>query len=284
VNANVTLLPTGDALITGGTDLIGNATEADGEEVDAGNFVFKPELWHPKSGSTDAYWETLAEDPYHMLRGYHSNAVLMPDGRVLVGSGNVGYAQDPQESWYKVQVFSPPYLFNSSGGPATRIKILGMGTGNLTWGEATPVVTDLLADSLVLIRASSATHAFNAEQRFVPLRRYRDGQTVSEAGGTVYYYTIQIPAIADSVPPGDYLLFAMKNGYAPSIGRWLHINSVKPPYDVGDDVRPGHLVLAIDHTCESNVLNWTHPGDDSLFGASGSVRAYDLRYSESTSL
>jgi hypothetical protein len=269
VNANLVLLPSGDALITGGTDQIGNFSEAEEEEVDGGNFIYNPELWHPKTGSAEARWDTLARDPYRMKRGYHSNAVLMPDGRVLVGSGNVGYDKDPDSSWDKVQVFSPPYLFNSSGGFAKRIKILGIGTGNLSWGDITTVVTDSLADSLVLIRAGSATHAFNAEQRFVPLTRCRADQTVSEAGGTDHYYTIRIPSVADSVPPGDYMLFAVRSGYAPSIGRWVHINNVKPAYDVGDDVRPGRVAFTLDKTCTTVGLEWTHPGDDSLFGVNG---------------
>ena len=269
VNANVVLLPSGDVLITGGTDKIGNFSEAEEEEVDGGNFIFKPELWHPKAGSVEAHWETMAEDPYHMLRGYHSNAVLMPDGRVLVGSGNVSYPDDSLSSWTKVQVFSPPYLFNSSGDHAQRVKILATGGGNLSWGDTTTVVTDLLADSLVLIRGSSATHAFNSEQRFVPLARRLNDRTVSEAGGTEHYYTIRIPSVADSVPPGDYLLFAVRNGYAPSIGRWVHINNVKPAYDVGDDVRPGRVAFTLDKTCTTVGLEWTHPGDDSLFGVNG---------------
>lgn len=38
----------------------------------------KPELYHPETGE----WEILEEDEEHVVRNYHSVALLMPDGRV----------------------------------------------------------------------------------------------------------------------------------------------------------------------------------------------------------
>src|SRR5262249_31025605 len=71
--ANCTLLPTGDVVVTGGvTKGIGSDhyTEADGVRV--------PEIYHPPSEGRADSWDTgpAASE----TRGYHSVALLMPDG------------------------------------------------------------------------------------------------------------------------------------------------------------------------------------------------------------
>jgi hypothetical protein len=58
------------------------------------------------------------------MRGYHNVALLLKDGRVLIGGGRV-YSDD-KEGKYRIgcerpelRLFSPPYLFR---GPRPRIK------------------------------------------------------------------------------------------------------------------------------------------------------------------
>ncbi len=289
VNLNLTLLPTGDVMATGGTTIVGNTYEEQ-EVQDGGAFIYNPELWHPASSSTSpAHWDVMEEDPYHMKRGYHSNCLVLPDSRLLVGSGNVTSTNvidgDPDTSWHKVQVYSPPFLFSDAAGtPATRVRVLATSGGNLSLGDVMRVQTDLVVDSLVLIRGGSATHGYNSEQRFVPLARWKADSTTSEGGSTQHVYFLRIPAERDSVPPGDYMLFAVKSGYAPSIARWVHIAQTKPDYDIGDVIRPKRFSQHGDGSCYPAALGWTWPADDSLFAVSGKVAGYEVRYSMSATL
>ena len=71
------------------------------------------------------------------VRAYHSVAALLPDGRVLVGGGGLPGAvgetglfgapiTDVNQDWARlfghlsIEIFSPPYLFDANGNPATR--------------------------------------------------------------------------------------------------------------------------------------------------------------------
>jgi hypothetical protein len=87
---NATILPDGKVLVTGGSAAAGFNTE-DGAKAAL--------LYDPVANS----WTTMATESDY--RGYHSTAVLLPDGRVL-SSGGDNHANG--------QVFSPPYLFNGA--------------------------------------------------------------------------------------------------------------------------------------------------------------------------
>ena len=57
--------------------------------------VLKPEIYSFKKNQ----WKVMSEGRFR--RNYHSAALLLPDGSVLVGGGDV----------WNVEVFYPPYLF-----------------------------------------------------------------------------------------------------------------------------------------------------------------------------
>ena len=119
---NATILPDGTVLVTGGTRGGGAPGTAEAfNDLDPGQPVHIAELWDPKTGQ----WTMLAAE--NTDRCYHSTAVLLPDGRVLSAGGgefilNEGtpqqVANNPQDTHYDAQVFSPPYLFK---GPQPQI-------------------------------------------------------------------------------------------------------------------------------------------------------------------
>ncbi|HSP79187.1 MAG TPA: hypothetical protein VLQ93_11690, partial [Myxococcaceae bacterium] len=84
---NATLLPDGTTLVTGGSS---GATFDDATKP-----ILYPELYDPATNT----WKRLA--PAAEYRGYHSTALLLPDGRVMTGGGR--HRQS-------AQIFSPPYL------------------------------------------------------------------------------------------------------------------------------------------------------------------------------
>src|SRR5688572_18397819 len=84
---NLTILPDGRVVCTGGS------SSPDFNTDDGG----KPAIvWNPATGT----WTSWA-GPEANYRGYHSTALLLPDGRVLSSGG------DGQPN---AQIFSPPYL------------------------------------------------------------------------------------------------------------------------------------------------------------------------------
>ena len=88
---NATLLPDGTVLVSGGTYGAGTNNTA--------TPVFHAESWNPATGT----WTQLASASVPRL--YHSSALLLPDGRVLVTGGN---------NYRSAEVFSPPYLFKGA--------------------------------------------------------------------------------------------------------------------------------------------------------------------------
>ena len=92
----MTVLPDDNVLVTGGNK--------NHDIAPAANATLPAELWSPTTGQ----WTTLASN--QVPRYYHSTAVLLPDGRVLLGGGwgGNGSISDRQHSY---EIFSPPYLF-----------------------------------------------------------------------------------------------------------------------------------------------------------------------------
>jgi hypothetical protein len=107
---NLTVLPDGKVLVTGGTQ-VGN------EEAQA---VYAAELWDPVSES----WTTLAS--MHVARMYHSTALLLPDGRVHSAGGN---------GKLNAELYAPPYLF---AGPPPEI---AAAPARLAYGASFEVAT-----------------------------------------------------------------------------------------------------------------------------------------------
>ncbi len=189
---NATLLPDGSVLVTGGTSAPGfdNAAGA----------VYSAELWNPATET----WTTLASATVKRL--YHSAAVLLPDGRVFSTGGN---------TYPTPEAFSPPYLFKGlrpmlSAVPAT----IGYGQ---SFSVQSPEATTI--SKVTLIRITSVTHAFNANQRLSVLN-------FTPGPGTL---DIVAPANANIAPPGHYLLFAVNGSGVPSIGRIVQLAASAPP-------------------------------------------------------
>jgi hypothetical protein len=185
---NATILPTGQVLVTGGTNGTAFADES--------RAVYPAELWDPATGQ----WTTLASNS--VVRSYHATALLMRDGRVLLtGSGDGAGTTDQRNA----EIFSPPYLFkgarpaiSSSPGSARYAQSFFLGTS-----QASSIA------AVTLVRLGSVTHAFDSNQRFNRL------SFVPTAGGL----TVTTPANANLAPPGHYLLFIVNSNGVPSSGK-----------------------------------------------------------------
>jgi galactose oxidase-like protein/fibronectin type III domain protein len=188
---NATLLPDGKVLVTGGSSGAGfdNSTAA----------VYAAELWDP---ATDG-WTTVAS--YAKYRGYHSIALLLPDGRVLSAGGD----GNPT-----AEVYSPGYLFK---GPRPAIS---SAPTSIFYGQTFFLETADAAriGSVTLIRLSSVTHSFNMDQRINRLT------FTSLLNGLV----INAPSNANLTPPGYYMLFILDDSGVPSEAKMVRVDPALP--------------------------------------------------------
>ena len=192
--ANTTLLPDGNVLVTGG----GTTTGA----TDVANAVLPAELWSPVTET----WTTLTSMSAPRL--YHSEALLLPDGRVLVsGGGRFNDGTEPTDQ-FSAEFFAPPYLFKGSR------PIITAAPSQLSYGQGFAVQTPDAAGiaKVSLIRFGSTTHANNMSQRYIPL-------SFVPGNGSL---TVTAPVDANLAPPGYYMLFLVDTNGIPSVAAVVH--------------------------------------------------------------
>ena len=189
---NLTMLPTGEVLATDGV----NGTAFN----DLTRPVYAAEIWNPDSG----IWRTVASSS--IPRGYHGTAILLPDGRVLqAGAGDAAKAVDQLNA----ETYSPPYLF---AGPRPTIS---SAPARARLGRTLRVNTPDAAGiaKVSLIGLGSATHAWNAGQRFEFL------SFTADATGL----TVRVPPGKNATPPGYYLLFIVNAANVPSVAKIVRV-------------------------------------------------------------
>ncbi|MET9541761.1 kelch motif-containing protein [Streptomyces sp. NPDC006553] len=177
----------------------------------SGSDILKAQFYDPRSNAfTEAAEPTVG-------RNYHSEALLLPDGRVATfGSDPLFDDKDNTRLGtfeQRVEVFTPPYLHKAG---ADR-PVLGEGPQELDQnGRATFKTKD--AGRIVkarLMRPSAVTHTTDVEQRSVEL-----GLTKSQNGTTV---TVDVPEDRTLVPPGWYMLFVTDANGIPSEAKWIQV-------------------------------------------------------------
>ena len=224
---NLTILPDGSVLAVGG-----------GKDTSGTNLataVFPAERWSPATES----WLTMASAQVPRL--YHSTSLLLPDGRVLVaGGGDLSGATDETQAEY----YSPPYLFKGAR-PAITSSPAQVGYA-AAFFVGTPDGASIA--SVSLLRTGAPTHAFDENQRFVPL-------TFTTTSGGL---TVTAPANAKLAPPGHYLLFLVNTAGVPSIAPFIRFAA---PYE---DAQPPSAPTSLTATggLGSIALTWTASTDN----------------------
>ncbi|OQU99179.1 WSC domain-containing protein [Cladophialophora immunda] len=151
-------------------------------------------------------------------RLYHSEAILLPDGRILVSGSDPEDVRFVQE--YRNEVFIPPYLLN--GVPQPKFTIVSNATDWTYSQEVTLEITAASADIKVsLLGAVSSTHGNSMGQRTI-------FPAVSCSGSTC---TVTAPPNAHVCPAGWYMLYVLDNG-TPSISQWVRIGG--DPAELGN--------------------------------------------------
>jgi len=186
-----TLLPDGRVFLAGGTE------SAPGVLAPGPGEIFDPA--DPASG-----WKLTP--PMTYARGYHSSAILLTDGSVLMG----GDPPDAMGTPTPHERFFPGYYY------LPRPAIASVSATTVGYGAAFTVNTPdaPTIGEVVLMRPGAVTHGFNQPQRYV-------GCNFTVAAGAL---TVTSPPDGDVAPPGWYMLFIVNSGRVPSVARWIRLH------------------------------------------------------------
>lgn len=199
IEMNATILPSGKVLVMGGSV----------NDEDAATASLNADLYDPKTNT----FSSAGANVYPRL--YHSGSLLLPDGTVALMGGN------PTRGSYEqhIEIYSPAYLFNSDGSPAPR-PTMGAVQGTINYGGAFNIPTADAGQirSVVLMRPSSQTHAFDMDQRLVEL-------SFTTGSGVV---TATAPPHGNVAPPGYYMLFILNANGVPSVARFVKLATGAP--------------------------------------------------------
>ena len=182
---NSVLLPDGRVLVVGGIETLTDGGPAE---------IFDPD--DPTTGF-------LIGPNMKYIRGYHSAALLLPDGSVVMG-GDPNGGTTPNERYRPSYFFKPRPSITSS--PAA-----------IGYGGALSIQTPLpgAIAEVVLMRSPAVTHGFNQNQRYVGC--VITGRTATEVHATA-------PPDGNIAPPGWYLLFLLDADRVPSTGAWIRLS------------------------------------------------------------
>jgi hypothetical protein len=207
VNLNAVLLPDSTILVCGGLQAAPYPT-----------WIYDPNaLVNP--------WREM--DEMNRPRHYHSCALLLPSGKVmLAGGASPGGCSLSVEN--SIEVFSPPYLFAANGAPAQR-PVLQSINGEVPTASHAPqfhhgqpftIQTPDAANiaKVVLIRPMAVTHQTDSEQRIVHLAFHANGagELIATAPDGGHPHAI--------APRGYYMLFLLDGKGVPSEGKFVHLH------------------------------------------------------------
>ena len=198
-NVNSVILPNGKVLVIGGRR--GDKWRAPTQDA-----VHETELYDP----TTNRWTTMA--PAQLVHQYHTVAMVLPDGRVLVGGGVDPTKGSGQTVLHRrdYEIFSPPYLFANGRPEITRAP------DTIRYGQEFTVEVSNAASikAVSLLSPSSVTHHTDAGGRYVQL-------AITARNATSV--TVRAPTSGGVMPPGQHMLIAVDEGDIPSAARFLRV-------------------------------------------------------------
>ncbi len=239
IEMNATLLPSGQILATGGSV---NDEDASTESLNAD--IYDSVSGARSSGGANAF-----------ARLYHSNSILLPDATVLLIGGN------PTRGTYEshMEIYTPAYLYNSSGQLATRPTISSVSSSVLGYNAGFTITTPNASSisSVVLMRAGAVTHAFDMDQRMV-------GLSFTAGSGVLNATT---PTNGNLAPPGYYLLFILNSSGVPSVAQFVQLMTTPGTPPTGTITSPSSDVTIAAGQSVSFAGTGNAPG--------GSIASYD---------
>ncbi|PIA62504.1 hypothetical protein AQUCO_00200488v1 [Aquilegia coerulea] len=218
VMSDMLLLPTGDVIIINGA---GNGTA--GWEA-AINPVLNPVLYLTYEPDPSRRFNVLSPSPIPRL--YHSAAILLPDGRIMVGGSNPHRLYNFTDVLYptelSLEAFSPHYLAPQYS--QFRPTIMSVSNTRLSYRDIltlsffVPAYHTEEGVSVTLLAPSFTTHSYAMNQRLLVLNVV----SLLQMATSSYQVSVTGPLTANIAPPGYYLMFVVHVGI-PSHGIWIKV-------------------------------------------------------------
>src|SRR5438552_3993966 len=199
IEMNAVILPDGRVLALGGSL----------NDEDTGSASLNADLLGPDPNNPGKYiFSSAGANAYPRL--YHSVALLLPDATVWLAGGNPSRGSYVQQ----MEIYQPPYLFNSTGGLATRPSITSAPT-SVSYGNTFTIQTPDAANisHVVLVRNGTVTHAFGMDQREVEM-------SFTAGSGAL---TVTAPPNGNIAPPGYYMLFLLNSSGVHSVASFVQV-------------------------------------------------------------
>lgn len=193
------ILPNDTVLVTGGSTGYRGSHDSD---------IHRAQIYEPVSGT---FIKAAAPQ---VGRDYHSEALLLPDGRVVtLGSDPLyGNASDtiPGTFENRLEIYTPAYLYKGerpqvSGGPTEL-------TRGKTYTFTVPDAADIVRARLM--RPSAVTHMTDTEQSSTALEMSAVGDQL----------TVTVPDNANLLPDDWYMFFVTNTKGTPNQALWVHVS------------------------------------------------------------
>ena len=207
IYSTATWLPNGTILVVNGYTSEPGSSNDISNPLGGADGLRKPQIIDPFAGT----FETGDPWPEPTARGFHSFALLLKDGRILIGGGKDSNHDTGCEK-NELRIDSPPYL---SAGERPTITNVQEGQALAIGQQLTLHYTGTVraVRGVALLAPASVTHSFNQGQRYVPLTA-----AAPPSGGSV---TVALPSTFNEAPPGGYLLYVTSEAGVPSVG--IHV-------------------------------------------------------------
>jgi Domain of unknown function (DUF1929) len=228
--------------------------------------VGQPAIYNPNAPA-GSRWSTANLGSSNIPRLYHSSALLLPDGSVMVAGSNPNIDVNLTTIYpttYTAEYFYPPYFAATRPVPQNIPKTLSYG-GNYFDITIPPTSYSGAANdaadntTIWLIRPGFTTHAMNMGQRILELNYT---YTV-ESNGTLILHSAQLPPNPNLFQPGPAMLFVTINGI-PSNGTFVIIGNGQ----FGD--QPTNAISVLPSSVRVSSASGSAPSATSSSGSDGS--------------
>ncbi|KAH9956156.1 glyoxal oxidase [Russula dissimulans] len=224
--------------------------------------VFQPAIYNPDAPA-GSRWSTANLSSSTIPRLYHSSALLLPDGSVMVAGSNPNIDVNLKTIYpttYTAEYFYPPY-FSAKTRPVPQNVPKTLSYGGNYFDITIPSTSysgsanNAADDTIIwLIRPGFTTHAMNMGQRMLQLNH----TYTTYENGTITLHTAQLPPNPNVFQPGPAFLFVTISGI-PSNGTYVLVGNGQ----IGQQptASAGVLPPSIRSTSGSGSANSTNNGN-----------------------